>query len=143
MAIAGPKIPARVLGHVYDSSIAAWIPDPRTAVAAPGSTTVTMSTGTVTSVPVAGSTAALANVAAGSTSVTALSSNANRVTAIFFNDATNNCYLKFGATASTSSWSYRLQPTQGMELPCRYTGRIDAIWDSTVTGNLRVTEVSI
>lgn len=141
MPTPGPKSPARTLGHVYDSSIAAWIPDPRTAVAAPGSTTILISSGIITAVPVAGSTAALANITAGSTSVTALSSNANRVTAVFFNDANNNCYIKFGATASTSSWSYRLQPTQGMELPCRYTGRIDAIWDSTVTGTLRVTEV--
>ncbi len=44
MAIVGPRVPQRTFGHVFDSSIAAWIPDPKTSAAGgAGSTQVAVS----------------------------------------------------------------------------------------------------
>lgn len=59
------------------------------------------------------------------------------------NDTDKNAYVKLGATASTTSFSYKLAPGQTLELPFPvYTGAIDAIWDSSPTGSMRVTEIS-
>lgn len=89
-------------------------------------------------------TATLANVTAASTSATALASNANRVGAVFHNDADAAVYLKFGATASLTSYTIKILSQEHYELPrAPYTGKIDAIWDANVsTGALRVTELT-
>jgi len=88
--------------------------------------------------------ATVSSVAASATSVTLLSSNAARKQAIVVNDSTvAKCYLKFGATASTSSYSYVIQPGGTWEQSTSsiiYTGIIDAIWDSA-SGNARITEI--
>jgi len=88
-------------------------------------------------------TATLSNVSASATSVTALSSNASRESAIFYNDSTSACYLKFGTTASTTSFTYKLRAAETLIVDGTpvYTGRVDAIWDSA-TGSMRVTEIT-
>ena len=88
-------------------------------------------------------TATLSNVSASATSVTALSSNASRESAIFYNDSTSACYLKFGTTASTTSFTYKLRAAETLIVDGTpvYTGRVDAIWDSA-TGSMRVTELT-
>lgn len=89
------------------------------------------------------STTAVTSVTAAATSTSILASNANRRMAIMFNDCDKNAYVKLGATASTTSFSYKLAPAQTLELPIPlYTGAIDAIWESSPTGAMRVTEVS-
>lgn len=89
------------------------------------------------------STSAVTSVASAATSTSILASNANRRMAIMVNDSDKNVYVKLGATASTTSFSYKLTPGQTLELPMPvYTGAIDAIWDAGPTGSMRVTEIT-
>lgn len=92
------------------------------------------------------STATLSNVAASATSVTLLSANAARIGAQITNDSSVVVYIKFGTTASTTSYTVSLAgaasaPFSYYEVPAGYTGRIDAIWASA-TGNARITEIT-
>ena len=83
--------------------------------------------------------ATLANVSGSSTNVTLLASSASRVGACFFNDSTSDMYLKFGATASTTSFTVKVLAGGYFALtPPIYTGIIDGIWDTT-NGTMRVT----
>lgn len=89
------------------------------------------------------SSSSVTSVTSAATSTSILASNANRRMAIMVNDADKNAYVKLGTTASTTSFSYKLAPGQTLELPFPvYTGAIDAIWDSSPTGSMRVTEIS-
>lgn len=103
--------------------------------------------GTAYSLPVTpattiANTATLSNVASSATNVTLLAANTARLGAIFFNDSTAVLYLKFGATASTSSYTVQLATNTSYTLPApTYTGRIDGLWASA-NGNLRVTEIT-
>lgn len=92
------------------------------------------------------STATLSNVAGSATSVTLLSANAARIGAQITNDSSAVVYIKFGTTASTTSYTVVLAgaasaPFSYYEVPAGYTGRIDAIWASA-TGNARITEIT-
>lgn len=89
------------------------------------------------------STATLSNVASSASSVTLLSSNANRLNATIFNDSTQVLYVKFGATASATSYTVQIAANGYYELPVSniYTGIIDGIWASA-NGNARVTELT-
>lgn len=83
--------------------------------------------------------ATVASVASSATSVTLLASSASRAGAIFFNDSTQVLYLKFGATASTTSFTRKLAAGEHYELPIPlYSGTIDGIWASA-DGFCRVT----
>lgn len=89
-------------------------------------------------------TATLANVAASASSVTLQASNGGRAGLIIVNDSTVSCYVKYGSSASTSSYTYKLGP--GGILECGpagiiYTGIVTGIWDSA-TGNARMTELT-
>lgn len=86
-------------------------------------------------------TAVLTNVASSITSVTILASNANRKQAIIYNDSTKKLYLKFGATASTTSFTILVFRDSYYEVPGNYSGIIDGIWDA-VNGSARVTEIT-
>lgn len=73
---------------------------------------------------------------------TALASNANRKGYVFWNDSGANCFLKFSATPTTTSYSIRLGDNTGYESQStlRYTGIITVIWGTGTTGSLYVTE---
>jgi hypothetical protein len=87
-------------------------------------------------------TSAVTTVAASVSSVTLLTSNVNRVSAMMFNDSTSAAYVKLGATASTSSFTVKMASNSYYELPLpTYTGVVDCIWDSA-TGNMRITQIS-
>lgn len=90
-----------------------------------------------------GVSAALTNVASSASNVTLLAANANRKGAVFFNDSTQILYLKFGATASATSFTVKLAAGAYYELPPAviYTGIIDGIWASA-DGACRVTELT-
>lgn len=93
-----------------------------------------------------GPTATLANVAGSATSVTLLAANDARIGAQITNDSSALLYIKFGTTASTTSYTVVLAgaasaPFSYYEIPAGYTGRIDGIWASA-TGNARVTEIT-
>ena len=89
------------------------------------------------------STSSVTSVVSAAVSTSILASNANRRMAILVNDTDKVVYVKLGATASLTSYTYRLTPLQTLELPFPiYTGAIDAIWDSSPTGSMRVTEIT-
>ena len=89
------------------------------------------------------STSAVTSVVSAAVSTSILASNPNRRMAIMVNDTDKSVYVKLGATASTTSFSYKLSPGQILELPIPiYTGAIDAIWETSPTGSMRVTEIT-
>lgn len=96
-------------------------------------------TGTITTTPEKASTATLTNVSTSGVSATLLASNSARKQAVIVNDASTNLYVKFGATASATSYSYLLQPSDIL-IETVYTGVIDGILASG-TGAARVTEM--
>jgi hypothetical protein len=107
-----------------------------------GSTPTVTGAVAVSSLPAA-STATLSNVSGSASSVTVLAANSARKGAIVMNDSTAILYLKFGATASATSFTYKLNGGETLELPSSpvYAGIIDGIWASA-TGAARVTELS-
>lgn len=89
------------------------------------------------------SSSAVSSVTAAATNTAILSANASRRQAVLYNDCDKAVYVKLGTTASTTSFSYRLLPNQTLELPTPvYTGAIEAIWDASPTGAMRITEIT-
>ncbi len=86
-------------------------------------------------------TATLANVSSSATSVTLIASNAARRGATIYNDSTAILYIKFGATASSTSHTVQVAASGYYEFPypC-YTGVVDGIWASA-NGSARITEL--
>lgn len=80
------------------------------------------------------------SVAASTSSVTLLPANPNRKRAILFMDGTSTAFVKFGATASTTSFSIKILSQTYYELTFGYVGVIDAIWTGTPNGSMRITE---
>lgn len=70
---------------------------------------------------------------------TLLASNTSRRGASVQNISSNTLYVKCGATATTSSFTVRMDPYDYWEVPAGYTGIIDAI-SSAASGNAAVTE---
>ncbi len=99
-----------------------------------------VSSATLRTVIASGPTPTTANVASSATNVTLLASAIGRLGATFFNDSTQILYLKFGATASATSYTVQLLANDYYELPGphMYNGIIDGIWASA-NGNCRVT----
>lgn len=92
----------------------------------------------------ASSTAAVTSVNDTNVSTTLLASNSSRKGAVIFNDSSAVLYVKFGTTASSSDFSYKVNPFQTLEIGANflYTGRIDGIWASDSTGAARITELT-
>lgn len=103
-------------------------------------TAVAADTGIVVA-PRASATGTQTSVASSATSVQLLAANTARIGVIIFNDSTQVCFVKFGTTASATSFAYRLTANSTLEVPYGYTGRIDAIWASA-NGNARITEMT-
>jgi hypothetical protein len=103
---------------------------------------VTSITNTVATLETKPASSALTSVASSATSVSLLASNASRRGVILFNDSTAVLYVKLGATASTTSFSYKLAAGATLELPSPvFTGAIDGLWASA-NGSARITETS-
>lgn len=91
----------------------------------------TAGTGTVTS------------VADSASSQTLLAANTSRKGCIIHNDSTVVLYIKFGTTASATSFTVRLVPQGSYEMSGPiYTGIITGIWASDASGAARVTELT-
>lgn len=108
---------------------------------------ISTTSGALEVLPAAGSTGTLTNVAGSASSVTVLAANSGRFGATIVNDSSALLYLKFGSTASTTSYTVVLAgaasaPFAYYEVPFGYTGIITGIWASA-TGNARVTEVTL
>lgn len=89
------------------------------------------------------STATLTSVTATASSTMLIDSNANRSGLIVFNDGDKTLYLKYGTTASATSYTVQIASGGYWEMPSpTYTGRIDGIWAATPSsGAARITEV--
>lgn len=99
---------------------------------------------TQTAVPVtqSGATATVTQVASSASSVTLQAANAARKGLIIVNDSTSLLYVKFGAGASSTSYSLQLAAGQTYEAPTNiYTGLVAGIW-VTANGNGYITETS-
>lgn len=87
--------------------------------------------------------AALANVNASASSVTLRAAKAGRRGLIIYNDADKDLYVKYGATASATSFTVKVLAGGYWEMPIPiYTGVVDGIWASGPTGAARITELS-
>jgi len=85
--------------------------------------------------------ATCSNVASSATSVELLPQSRRRQFCTIFNDSTQVLYVKFGTTASTTSFTYKLGAGDTLEVDrLEYNGKIDGIWASA-NGNARITEV--
>lgn len=85
--------------------------------------------------------AGLSNVSCSATSKMLIDANGSRRALYVFNDDTKTMYLKYGTTASSSSFTVKLAAGGYWEMPPPvYPGRIDVIWDAACTGSARVTE---
>lgn len=88
-------------------------------------------------------TAALTTVAAATTSVTVLAANAARRSAILYNASTSDMYLKYGTTASSTSFTILVPSNSTVTLlGSEYAGILTGIWN-TANGSMYVTETSI
>lgn len=91
---------------------------------------------------ISSSTASLSNVSASATNVTLLSSNSSRKGFKLYNDSNKTAYVKFGATASTTSFTFKMAADSYYEdVSPFYTGQIDALWDAA-SGTMRVSELT-
>lgn len=98
--------------------------------------------GTVTATTGTSATSTLTNVASSATNVTLLASNASRKKAMIYNDSTKILYVKFGTTASLTSFTVAIDNKGYFEFPTpTYTGQIDGIW-SAANGTARITELT-
>jgi hypothetical protein len=75
--------------------------------------------------------ATLANVASSGSSVTLFAAGSNANGRAIFNDSTAVLYLKFGTTASATSYTVQLAAGAYYEFPQPvFAGRVDGIWAS-------------
>jgi len=86
------------------------------------------------------STGATTSVASSATNVTLLAANTARKAASIYNDSTQVLYIKYGATASTTSYKTQIAAGAYFEFPqpC-YAGIVDGIW-AAANGNARISE---
>lgn len=105
-------------------------------------TTTVTGSGTFTTKEVRSATPSQSSVNDTASSTTLISSNANRLGATVFNDSTVVLYVKLGATASTTSFTIKLDPGDYYEIPFGYTGVVDGIWASDASGAARITELT-
>lgn len=87
------------------------------------------------------STATVTSVAQNVASVVLLASLSSRLGFRVFNDATADCYVKFGATASATSFTAMLEPGGYLEEDSYYGG-VDALWASAGAGSARITSLT-
>ena len=86
------------------------------------------------------SAASITSVSDTATSTTVLASNPDRKGFSIYNDSTAIMYVKMGATASSSDYSFQIKPQGFYETWGGYTGVIDAIWASDASGAAKVSE---
>lgn len=98
--------------------------------------------GTVTAGVATSATATLTNVASSVVSQQLIASNTSRRGLTIYNDSTQSLYVKFGTTASSSSFTVILLTQAYYELPQPvFTGRIDGVWN-LANGSARLTELT-
>lgn len=98
--------------------------------------------GTVATTPVTVSTGTVTALASSLASAQLLAANSSRKGLFIVNTDVNAALIKFGTTASVTSFNIRLVQFAQYEMgqPV-YTGRIDALWEGDGSGSLYVTEL--
>jgi hypothetical protein len=87
--------------------------------------------------------AARTQVNSGTSNVTILASNANRLGATIFNDDANALLVGLGGTDVTSTnYTWSIAAGTGWEVPYGYTGIIEGLWAGDGSGAARVTELT-
>lgn len=87
--------------------------------------------------------AEVTSVTRSDTAVQALAENPNRMGAIFYNDTSATCAIKFGSNVSASDLTRKLAAGATWELPQPvYTGLITVGWAASGSDKLFVTELS-
>lgn len=99
-------------------------------------------TGSLSISPTTSGTGTVTSVNDSASSQTLLAANSSRKGFTIFNDSTEILYVKFGATASTTSYAVKMQPGDYYEALAGtlYTGIIDGIWANNASGAARITE---
>jgi hypothetical protein len=81
-----------------------------------------------------------ASVNSSATNVTLIAARKGRIGAVIHNASTQVLYVKLGATASASDYTYKIAADAHVEVPFYYSGQVDGIWASA-NGAAKVTEV--
>jgi hypothetical protein len=88
------------------------------------------------------SSASIAQVTSSASNSTLKASNTARIGLLIYNDSSSALYVKFGATASTTSFTIKIAANSYYEMPNPiYTGIVDGIWASA-NGFAYVTELT-
>lgn len=97
----------------------------------------------ITNTPSVATAAALTNVNDTAANVTLLAANVARRMAAIFNDSTEALFVKFGATASLTSFTVKIAAGGYYEFPFPiYVGIVDGIWAADAAGAARITEIT-
>ena len=88
--------------------------------------------------------AAVTSVNSAATNTTLLAANANRIGATIHNSDANALYVKFGATATTTtSYTVKIAADGYYEFPAPvYRGIVDGIWSADGAGSAQITELT-
>jgi len=88
------------------------------------------------------STSTISRVGAASSNTSLVAANASRIQIILFNDSNKSAFVKYGTSASSTSFSIKMPPESHhfIDGPV-YSGAIDAIWESGATGAMQITEM--
>ena len=87
------------------------------------------------------STATLTNKTSSQASQSFLASNTSRKGATIFNDSAAVLYIAYAATATSTAFTYRINPNEQWNMPVLFTGAISGIWEES-QGAARITELS-
>jgi len=86
------------------------------------------------------STSVTTCISGATTSLTLKASNTGRIRATIYNNSTQNLYVKEGATASATSYTYLLG-SGDLVIIDDYVGQVDGVWNG-VNGSAQVGEVT-
>ena len=89
----------------------------------------------------AATSAAVTSVNSLATNQTLLAATSTRLHASIYNSDANTLYIKYGATATTSDYSYAITTGSTWDMPYRYVGIIDGIWAADGAGAAKITSL--
>lgn len=127
-------------GNATLTTISGQLPAALGPQASAASLSIVPATGAVfATAPAASTTGTITSVAGSASTGVLLASNSSRKGATLYNDSLTILYVAMAATASTTAFTYKLQPGSGIEVAFNYTGVISGI-SSAALGSTRITE---
>lgn len=105
-----------------------------------GNTSLDCATDSVTVCETPAESAVVTSVPASIAAVDLLTANTLRRGASIYNNSSSELFIKLGAGASSTSFTYRAATNSYFEVPFNYTGLITGVWASA-NGAALVTEV--